>query len=222
MEKKKTPPPTIDNDILARVERFATNFPEYLQRLEKESQKISENLPKITLEVEEFKKVQTTLTPALSTAVRKALVEERNIFVTHAVKVLKEEIDSVLKEYRHRTKEMTQKYLENGEKFKSDMEKTVSTLKQLLNLHKQRLTYKGLLICLVFCAASVLTGSGLFYFFPQKVYYQDMNTAKNIIMGRVTWERFNKLSPKEQDILVEGVKKHMLSLSHKGAYNHRN
>lgn len=210
MEKKKTPPPTIDNDILARVDRFAINFPEYLQRLEKESKKISENLPKITLEVEEFKKVQTTLTPALSAAVRKALVEERNIFVTHAVKVLKEEIDSVLKEYRHRTKEMTQKYLENGEKFKSDMEKTVSTLKQLLNLQKQRLTHKGLLICFVFCAASVLTGSGLFYFFPQKVYYQDMNTAKNIVMGRVAWESFNKLSPKDQDILVEAVKKHIL------------
>ena len=210
MEKKKTPSPTIDNDILARVERFATNFPEYLQRLEKESKKISENLPKITLEVEEFKKVQTTLTPALSAAVRKALIEEKNIFVTHAAKALKEDMESVLKDYRHRTKEMTQKYLEDGEKFRADMEKTVSTLKQLLNLQKQRLTYKGLLICFVFCVASVLTGSGLFYFFPQKVYYQDMNTAKNIIMGRVTWESFNKLSPKDQDILVEGVKKYML------------
>jgi len=210
MEKKKAPLRTIDNDILARVDRFATNFPEYLQRLEKESQKIGENLPKITLEVEEFKKVQTTLTPALSAAIRKVLIEERNIFVTHAVKVLKEEIDSVLKECRHQTKEMTQKYLEDGEKFKTDMEKTVSTLKQLLNLHKQRLTHKGLLICFVFCVASVLTGSGLFYFFPQKVYYQDMNTAKNILMGRVAWESFNKLSPKDQDILVEAVKKHLL------------
>jgi len=210
MEKKKAPPPTIDNDILARVERFATNFPEYLQRLEKESKKIGENLPKITLEVEEFKKVQTTLTPALSTAVRKALVEERNIFVAHAVKALKEDMESVLKDYRHRTKEMTQKYLEDGEKFKADIERTVSNLKQLLNLHKQRLTYKGLLICLVFCAASVLTGGGLFYFFPQKIYYQDINTAKNIVMGRVAWESFNKLSPKDQDILVEAVKKHIL------------
>ena len=149
-------------------------------------------------------------------------MEERNAFVTHAVKALKDDMESVLKECRHRTKEMTQKYLEDGEKFKADMERTVSILKQLLNLQKQRLTYKGLLICFVFCVTSVLTGSGLFYFFPQKVYYQDMNTAKNIIMGRVTWERFNKLSPKEQDILVEGVKKHMLSLSHKSAYNHRN
>ena len=210
MEKKKTPPPTIDNDILARMDRFATNFPEYLQRLEKESKKISENLPKITLEVEEFKKIQTTLTPALSAAVRKALVEERNIFVTHAMKVLKEDIDSVFKECRHQMKEMTQKCLEDGEKFRADMERTISTLKQLLNLQKQKLTYKGLLICLVFCVASVLTGNGLYYFFPQKVYYQDMNTAKNIIMGRVTWESFNKLSPKDQDILVEGVKRHML------------
>ncbi len=164
MEKKKTPPPTIDNDILARVDRFATNFPEYLQRLEKESQKISENLPKITLEVEEFKNVQTTLTPVLSAAVRKALVEERNIFVTHAVKTLKEDMESILKDYRHQTKEMTQKYLEDGEKFKSDMERTLSNLKQLLNLQKQRLTHKGLLICFVFCTASVLTGGGLCLF----------------------------------------------------------
>ena len=210
MEKKKAPLRTIDNDILARVDRFATNFPEYLQRLEKESQKIGENLPKITLEVEEFKKIQTTLTPALSAAVRKALIEERNIFVTHALKALKEDMESILKDYRHQTKEMTQKYLEDGEKFKGDMEKTASTLKQLLNLQKQRLTYKGLLICLVFCGASVLTGSGLFYFFPQKVYYQDMNTAKNILMGRVAWESFSKFSPKDQDILVEGVKNYML------------
>ena len=79
MEKKKAPLRTIDNDILARVDRFATNFPEYLQRLEKESQKIGENLPKITLEVEEFKKVQTTLTPALSAAIRKVLIEENKI-----------------------------------------------------------------------------------------------------------------------------------------------
>ena len=187
MKKEKILSGTIDHDILARVDRFATNFPEYLQRLEKESKKISENLPKITLEVEEFKKVQTTLTPALSAAVRKALVEERNIFVTHAVKALKEEIDSVLKDYRHRTKEMTQKYLEDGEKFKSDMEGTVSGMKRLMNLQKQRLTYKGLLICFVFCTASVLTGSSLFYFFPQKIYYQDINTAKNLVMGRVAW-----------------------------------
>jgi len=210
MEKKKAPPRTIDNDILARVDRFATNFPEYLQRLEKESQKISENLPKITLEVEEFKKVQTTLTPALSAAVRKALIEERNIFVTHAVKALKEDMESVLKDYRHQTKEMTQKYLEDGEKFKADMEKTASTLKQLLNLQKQRLTYKGLLICLVFCGTSFLTGSGLFYFFPQNIYYQDINTAKNLVMGRVAWESFSKFSLKDQDILVEDVKKYML------------
>jgi len=81
MKKEKILSGTIDHDILARVDRFATNFPEYLQRLEKESQKISENLPKITLEVEEFKKVQTTLTPALSTGVRKALLEERNIML---------------------------------------------------------------------------------------------------------------------------------------------
>jgi hypothetical protein len=37
-----------------------------------------------------------------------------------------------------------------------------------------------------------------------------MNTAKNIIMGRVAGESFNKLSPKDQDILVEAVKKHIL------------
>jgi pheromone shutdown protein TraB len=209
MEKKKAPLRTIDNDILARVDRFATNFPEYLQRLEKESQKIGENLPKITLEVEEFKKVQTTLTPALSAAIRKVLIEERNIFVTHAVKVLKEEIDSVLKECRHQTKEMTQKYLEDGEKFKTDVEKTVSTLKQLLNLQKQRLTYKGLLICFVFCTASVLTGMGLFYLFPQNIYYSDPNVARYMMMGRATWENMKYLSVKDQNLLLDGMKKYM-------------
>ena len=209
MEKKKTPPRTIDNDILARVDRFATNFPEYLQRLEKESKKISENLPKIILEVEEFKKVQATLTPALSAAVRKALIEERNIFVTHAVKALKEDIDSVLKDYRHQTKEMTQKYLEDGEKFKADIERTVSNLKQLLNLQKQRLTHKGLLICLVFCGASVLTGSGLFYFFPQNIYYSDPNVARYMMMGRATWENMKYLSVKDQNLLLDGMKKYM-------------
>jgi len=122
------------------------------------------------------------------------------------VKVLKEEIDSVLKECRHQTKEMTQKYLEDGEKFKADMERTVSGLKQLLNLQKQRLTHKGLLICLVFCVASILTGMGLFYFFPQNIYYSDPNVARYMMMGRATWENMKYLSVKDQNLLLDSMK----------------
>ena len=107
------------------------------------------------------------------------------------------------------TTEINEKYREGADKFTKDMEGTVSTLKQLLNLQKQRLTRKGLLICGVFCLASVLSGTGIYYFFPQNIYYSDPNVARYMMMGRSTWENMKRLSVKDQSMLLDGMKKYM-------------
>jgi gas vesicle protein len=217
---------------LVRAERFNEVLLKNLAKLEVQKEGMVETLPKVTLEVEELKKTREKLPSFLAEKIREAYLLESKAFNERLLTSFLEKVDKELKvplqkirdqiqrekndlkrdleKCAAQARETNEKYMEYADKFRNDMEKTASTLKQLLNLQKQRLTYKGLLICLVFCGASVLTGSGLFYFFPQKVYYQDMNTAKNILMGRVTWESFNKLSPKDQDILVEGVKKYML------------
>ena len=103
-----------------------------------------------------------------------------------------------------------QQYSTEAAQFKREMEGVVSTLKKLLTLQKQRLTRKGLLICGVFCAASVLTGGLLFYLFPQHVYNPDKNIAKYIVIGKMAWQNFAKFSPKDQDLLLEEVKKYMM------------
>ena len=121
----------------------------------------------------------------------------------------KQDIQKVLDTYSHQAKEISQKYLMDAEKFRQEMEKAVSSMTRLMSLQKQRLTRKGLLICGVFCIASALTGSGLFYLFPQHVYHPDKNIPQNIIMGKVTRENFGKFSSKDQDMLLEEVRKYM-------------
>lgn len=116
---------------------------------------------------------------------------------------------SALERAQQGTEKTFQKYLTEAEQFKREMEGTVSSLKKLMNWQKQRLTRKGLLMCGVFCGASVLTGAGLFYLFPQHVYYPDKNIARNMIMGIVTRENFGKFSSKDQDMLLEEVRKYM-------------
>jgi hypothetical protein len=103
-----------------------------------------------------------------------------------------------------------QQYSTEATQFKREMDSVVSTLKKLLALQKQRLTRKGVLLCGVFCVASVLTGGLLFYLFPQHVYNPDKNIAKYIVMGKTAWENFARFSPKDQDILLEEVKKYMM------------
>lgn len=210
MNSEQISPAMIDHDMLARMERFATNFPQYLQRLEKESQKISENIPKITLEIEEFKKIQDSLIPILSDAVKKSLKEEMQEISDRIVQDFKNQIDSIVHDYGQKAAEMHRQYFDKATAFKQEMESTVSSFQKLLSLQKQRLTHKGLLICGVFCLSSFLTGVGLFYFFPQHTYYPDQNTAKYIGLGKAAWKTFPRFSPKDQDILTEEVKKYMV------------
>jgi hypothetical protein len=195
----------IDHENLARLERVAVKFPDYIQRLEKESQKVSENIPKITLEIEELKKVKADLIPSLSEAVKKALMEERKIFVDSALKGLQDNMESILQKYKDQAQENTQKYLNDAQIFKQEMTSVVSSMTRLMNLQKQRLTRKGVLICAVFCVASVLMGGGLFYFFPQTVHYQDAESARHLVFGKVTWNNLKKLSLKDQNLLVDAV-----------------
>jgi hypothetical protein len=114
-----------------------------------------------------------------------------------------------LDKYAAQAAEINEKYREGAEKFTKDMESPILTLKQLLNFQKQRLTRKGLLVCGVFCLASALTGMGLFYFFPQNIYYSDPNVARYMMMGRATWENMKHLSVKDQNMLLDGMKKYM-------------
>ena len=121
----------------------------------------------------------------------------------------KQEIQQDLDTYNNQAKEISRKYLDDAEKFKQEMENNVSSMTNLMNLQKQRLTHKGLLICGVFCLTSVLTGMGLFYFFPQNIYYSDLNVARYMMMGRATWENMKHLSTKDQNIPLDGMNKYM-------------
>ena len=60
-----------------------------------------------------------------------------------------------------------------------------------------------------FALSSMLTGIGLYCFFPQHIYYSDPHTARNMIMGRSAWDNIKHLSPKDQGLLLEGMKKYM-------------
>ena len=209
MVSEQISPAMIDHDMLARMERFATNFPHYLQRLEKESQKISENIPKITLEIEEFKKIQDSLLPFLSETVKKSLKEETQELSDGMVQYFKNQIDSIVRDYGQKAAEMHHQYFDKIFVFKQEMDSTVAVFQKLLSLQKQRLTRKGLLICGIFCLSSMLTGLALYWFFPQNIYYSDPHTARNIIMGRAAWENIKQLSPKDQGLLLESMKKYM-------------
>ena len=228
-------PNTINDEMMARLDRFSTSFPDYVQRLEKENKKISENIPKVTLEMEEFKKIQNNLSSFLSGKMKEVYTEQSKTFskylmdtlVKNANAELKEHFKEISKDFREQIQqekvdlkreldkhaaqatEINEKYREGADKFTKDMEGTVSTLKQLLTLQKQRLTRKGLLICGVFCLASVLSGTGIFYFFPQNIYYSDPNVARYMMMGRSTWENMKHLSVKDQNLLLDGMKKYM-------------
>lgn len=121
----------------------------------------------------------------------------------------KQEIKQALGQYDIQAQETAQKYLNDAQILKQEMTGVVSSMTRLMNLQKQRLTRKGVLICAVFCVVSVLTGGGLFYFFPQNIYYYDGNTARNMIMGRSTWDNMKHLSVKDQTLLLDGMKKYM-------------
>jgi len=207
-------------------------------------------VPKLIVEIEQFKKIRESLVSCLQETLREAAVREgrkleeslsqsflettaqgvktQQNAVQESLKVYEEELTvlkSSFEDYLDEEKQKFTKFAENyhegmhktfqqysteAGQFKQEMEGVVSTLKKLLTLQKQRLTRKGVLLCGVFCAASLLTGNLLFYLFPQHVYNPDKNIAKYIFMGKTAWENFAKFSPKDQDILLEEVKKYMM------------
>ena len=226
---------TKDNvqELVTRAERINDIISETLIVLKSETKEMSKSLPRLTLEIEELKKTRDTLVSSLSEKMKEVYIEQSKILhkqIMDALIVdaeLKDRMKEIGKEFREQIQqekaalkrdldkyaaqatEINEKYREGADKFTKDMEGTVSTLKQLLNLQKQRLTRKGLLICGVFCLASVLSGTGIYYFFPQNIYYSDPNVARYMMMGRSTWENMKRLSVKDQSMLLDGMKKYM-------------
>lgn len=236
--------------FLARAERFNDLLSQNLDKLRKEEKSFAESVPKITVEVEQLKKIRESLISSLQEMLQEVMAREsgkleeslsRSFLETTAqgvktqqnavqesLKVYEEELNALktgFEDYLDEEKQNFRKFVDNyhegmtrtfqqysteAAQFKGEMEGAVSTLKKLLTLQKQRLTRKGFLICAVFCGTSLLTGSLLFYLFPQHVYNPDKNIAKNIIMGKVVWDNFAQFSIKDQDMLVEEVKKYML------------
>jgi hypothetical protein len=226
---------TKDNlqELVTRAERINDIVIQTLENLKSETRDMSKSLPRLTFEIEELKKIRDTLLSSLSEKMKEVYTEQNKTLHKQIMDVLvvdaelKVRMKEISKEFRDliqqekadlkreldkhaaQAKEINEKYREGADKFTKDMEGTVSTLKQLLNLQKQRLTRKGLLICGVFCLASVLSGAGIFYFFPQNIYYSDPNVARYMMMGRATWENMKHLSVKDQNMLLDGMKKYM-------------
>jgi hypothetical protein len=229
-------------ELLVEADRVNEIFAQNIAHLKEDSKEVLKALPRLTLEVEQIKKIRENLSSFLAEKMKEAYLKESKdfsdrlstAFLEKAEKGLqaqkkqyedsletirdafhdqihreKEDMKRDLDKHAAQVTEIHEKYRDGSDKFTKDMEGTVSTLKQLLNLQKQRLTRKGLLICGVFCLASVLTGMGLFYFFPQNIYYSDVNTARYMMMGRSTWENMKHLSVKDQNLLLDGMKKYM-------------
>ncbi|GAO98756.1 hypothetical protein Cva_01424 [Caedimonas varicaedens] len=176
--------------------------------------------------VREMIKLEETLgqsfldTTAQGVKTQQQAVQESLKIYEEELNALKSSFEDYLDEERQKFKQFTENYHDGitqtfeqysvkATAFKQDMETVVSTLKKLMILQKQRLTRKGILLCGVFCVASLLTGGLLFYLYPQHVYYPDKNVAKYMVMGKTLWENFSRLSPHDQDMLTKEVKKQM-------------
>jgi hypothetical protein len=249
MEEINVPDVQTSPVVLARIERLNNLLAENLAKLGTESQSLETTLPKMTLEIEELKKIKSSLVSCVQTAIQEGMVREmikleetlgqsfldttaqgvktQQQAVQESLKIYEEELNALkssfedyLDEERQKFKQFTENY-HNGitqtfeqysvkaTTFKQDMESVVSTLKKLMTLQKQRLTRKGLLICGVFCVTSLLTGGLLFYLYPQHVYYPDPNIARYIIIGKIARENYSKLSPKDQTMILEEMKKYL-------------
>lgn len=249
-EADKTEEAQASQIFLARAEQFNDLFSQNLEKLRKEEKSFADSMPKITIEVEQLKKIRESLVSSLKETLREAVVRESRKLeerlsqsfldttaqgvktqqnaVQESLKVYEEELNSLKTSFEDYLDEEKQKfrnfadnyhdginktfqqYSTEATQFKREMDSVVSTLKKLLALQKQRLTRKGVLLCGVFFVASVLTGGLLFYLFPQHVYNPDKNIAKYIVMGKTAWENFARFSPKDQDILLEEVKKYTM------------
>ena len=225
-------------ELLVEAERINDILTQSLVLLKDETKEVSKSLPRLTLEIQELKKTRDNLSSFLADKMKdvwisesktlshqlsssfledteKGLQEQKKIY-EEAVKKILENVHIQIQQEKNdlekcaaQALEVKEKYTEYSDQFRKDMDGIVATLKQLMKLQKQRLTRKGLLVCLVFCVASVLTGSGLFYFFPQNVRYQDMGTARYFILGKVTWDNLKNLSLKDQNLLLDGMNNYL-------------
>lgn len=96
-----------------------------------------------------------------------------------------------------------------GEHF-STMKQELSALSQKLEgayqVRESSLTTKGILITLSFCLGSILTGAGLWYFFPQHVSVNQALTdwqLKGLRDGALFRHAFRKLPKKDQESLTK-------------------
>jgi hypothetical protein len=239
----------VSHMFLARAERFNDLFSQNLAKLGTEGQCLEEALPKITLEVEQLKKMRDSLVSSLKETLQEVMMRESSKLqgslaqsfldttdqgvktqqnaVQESLKLYEEELialkssfEDYLDEEKQNFRKFSEDYHEGITKtfqqysmeatvFKQEMDSVVSTLKKLLTLQKQRLTRKGILLCGVFCLASILTGGLLFYLYPQHVYNPDPNIARYIMMGKITRENYPKLSPKDQTMILEEMKKYL-------------
>ena len=117
-------PNTINDEMMARLDRFSTSFPDYVQRLEKENKKISENIPKITIEIEEFKKIQDNLSSFLSGKMKEVYTEQSKTFSKHLMDTLVKNTNSELKEhFKEISKEFREQIQQEKDDLKRDLDK---------------------------------------------------------------------------------------------------
>lgn len=144
-------------------------------------------------EASEFKNCRSDIETAISDTTKESFPD--------LVNIISESIDKSLAVI---VKSELSKFSESVESFGDHLKTCSAELKSNNNHYRKKLSRVGIIICSTFCLSSILTGFGLWYFFPQSqtiAFTPDQRQAMEY--GTLLKFALPKLSDKDRQIIID-------------------
>jgi len=183
------------DSLLVKFKRLEISLADKVEQFIEAQEKISEHSKKLTLEIEELKKIKNSVVKAVGKAV------EENI--SQAFPKL---LPPLIQGFENKTNAFVESSIKDAQRLKNEINQTVSKASQFISSQKSETTLRRFGIGVAFCFSSLLTALSIFYFFPQ---YQNVtygispSTAEMIVFGETFMENAGQLTPEQRAFFIK-------------------
>jgi len=184
-------------NLLLKFKRLETSLTDKIDNFVESQQEISDHSKKLTLEIEELKKLKISIAEVVDTAVAESVK-----------RVLPTLLPPLIRGFEEKTKSFADSSIKDAQGLKQEIDQTIYKASDFISFKKREMTNRRLGIGASFCAASLITALSIFYFFPQHEYHTTHYAlitpmAQAVVMGEAVFEDMEKLTPVQKEFFMK-------------------
>lgn len=180
-------------NMVGRLKRLETSLEDNLKALGKHQGKIAEDSRALTLEVEQIKELRDSVVQTLS-----------NTLEGIVTSMVPELVRLTVKGFEENSKQLVENNFAQIKKMIGITEDVLSKANSVMSSYKKDLTIRRILLAGAFWLGSMVTGSLVYYYFPQHVHqgYSD-EFLKTYFVGKAVRDNFDNLNQKDKVLIQE-------------------